>query len=181
MNAFEFNKFAGALLFTLLALFVIGALENNLVDAPAPTQPAYIVEGVEATAAVATEAAAEEPPLGVLLASADVEAGQKVAKKCVSCHTFEQGGKNKIGPNLWSIVGRDRATAEGFDKYSSALTETGGAWGYEELDAYLKKPAAAIPGNKMTFAGLRKAKDRSNIIAYLRTQADSPPPLPPAE
>ena len=180
MNAFEFNKLAGALLFTLLALFIIGALGNNLVDAPAPEQIAYIVEGIEETASAVSEPAAEEPPLGVLLAAADAGKGEKVAKKCVSCHTFEQGGKNKIGPNLWSIVGRDRAGAEGFD-YSTAISEAGGTWGYPELDAYLKKPATAIPGNKMTFAGLRKAVDRANIVAFLRMQSDSPPPLPPAE
>ena len=179
MNTFEFNKLAGALLFTLLALFIIGTVGNAVMEAPALEQSAYVVEGVEETAAVASEAVAEEP-LGVLLAAADVGKGEKVAKKCVSCHTFEQGGKNKIGPNLWSIIGRDRATVEGFG-YSSALTDAGGGWGYEELDAYLKKPAEALPGNKMTFAGLRKAQDRANIIAFLRTQSDSPPPLPPAE
>ena len=180
MNAFEFNKFAGAVLFTVLGLFIIGTLGNNLVDATAPAQIAYIVEGIEETSAVATEAVAEAPPLGVLLASADAGKGEKVAKKCVACHTFEQGGKNKIGPNLWSIVGRDRASTEGFS-YSDALSELGGAWGYAELDTYLTKPAEAIPGNKMTFAGLRKPKDRANIIVFLRTHSDSPPPLPPAE
>jgi cytochrome c len=111
------------------------------------------------------------------LASADPAAGEKVFGKCKACHNVEKGGPNQVGPNLWGVIGRPVAHHEGF-KYSSALAaKNGESWTYEQLDAYLASPKAWAPGTKMTFAGLNKPGDRADVIAYLRTKADSPPPV----
>lgn len=119
--------------------------------------------------------------LGTLLASADPERGKGTARMCASCHTFDQSGANRVGPNLWAVVGRDIAGMGGF-AYSSAMGSHPGAWTYEELDHYLAGPARAIPGNKMAFAGIRNPKDRANLLAYLGTlgavRAPYPPPRP---
>ncbi|MAU41761.1 MAG: cytochrome c family protein [Kordiimonas sp.] len=101
-------------------------------------------------------------------ADGDVAAGQKVYKKCRACHTVDEGGKNKAGPNLHGIFGRPAATVEGF-RYSKAMIASGLVWDEATLDAYLLKPRAAVPGTKMSFAGLKKPKDRADIIAYLKT------------
>ncbi len=123
------------------------------------------------------------PDLGTLLANADVDAGKKVARKCLSCHTFGQGGRTGIGPNLWGIVGKARAQTPGF-RYSGAMTAFSGSWSFESLSDYLRRPSTYIKGNRMAFAGLRKDADRANLLAYMRSMADSPAPLPtpsPAE
>jgi cytochrome c len=112
-----------------------------------------------------------------MLASADVAAGKKVFGKCKSCHTVTDGGKNGIGPNLWNIVNAGRGAKAGFG-YSKALAAKPGNWTYESLNAFLAKPKNYIKGTKMTFAGLGKAKDRANVIAYLRSAAATPAPLP---
>ena len=124
-------------------------------------------------------AAAAEPTksLAERLAAADPEAGKKVWRKCKACHTIDKGGKKRIGPNLWNIVGRDVAAREGF-KYSKGMVAFGGQWTYERLDAYLTKPRKVVKGGKMSFVGLKKPKDRANVIAFLRTMADEPLPLP---
>ncbi len=106
--------------------------------------------------------------LGTLLASADAARGAGTAKVCGSCHTFDQGGANRVGPNLWAVVGRRVAGHGGF-AYSPALVGHGGAWTYEELDRYLASPSKAIPGNKMAFSGIRNPRDRANLLAYLGT------------
>jgi len=100
-----------------------------------------------------------------------------VFKKCKACHTADQGGPNRVGPNLWNVVGGPKAHAEDFS-YSDAITGLGGEWTYADLDAYLTKPKDFAPGTKMTFAGLKKPKDRAAVISYLRTLSDSPKPLP---
>ena len=113
-----------------------------------------------------------------MLAAATPAEGEKVFNKCKACHSVEQGGPNQVGPNLWIVVGGPIAQHEGFS-YSQALSShTGGTWTYDELSSYLASPKAWAPGTKMTFAGLSKPEERANVIAYLRSKSDSPPPLP---
>jgi cytochrome c len=122
--------------------------------------------------------AAQQPAdLGTLLASADATRGANTAKLCMSCHTFEQGGANRVGPNLWAVVGRPIAGHGGF-AFSPALSSHGGEWSYEELDKYLASPSRAIPGNKMAFNGIRNPKDRANLLAYLGSLGSAAVPRP---
>jgi cytochrome c len=125
--------------------------------------------------------AAPEPhvDLATLLAAADAQKGRQTAQVCASCHTFEQGGPDRTGPNLWGIVGRNVASRQTFT-YSSAFKAQTGAWTYERLDHYLTNPAKAVPGNKMPFAGIRKADDRANVVAFLGTLNATPVPFPKA-
>lgn len=129
-------------------------------ETPAPEAPAIGDEGVAA-----------------LLAAADVAAGAKLSKKCKACHGFDKDGKNKVGPNLWDIVGNAIAGVEGY-KYSGALTDMGGEWTYDNLDAFLTKPKTFAPGTKMSFSGLKSPEDRANLSAFLRSLSDNPKPLP---
>ncbi|MBC2665466.1 c-type cytochrome [Novosphingobium flavum] len=115
--------------------------------------------------------------LGALLAGADLAAGKSRAQVCASCHDFAKGGPDRIGPNLWGVVGRSVASRPGFS-YSAAMAAQQGAWSYERLFAYLASPARMVPGTKMAFAGISGAQDRAAVIRYLATMGDSPPPLP---
>lgn len=135
-------------------------------------------EAVQEAAAGAAETASEMAGFGAVVAAADILKGEKVAKKCKACHTLEAGAGNKIGPNLWGVVGRPVAAVEGF-RYSSALAGlAGNAWTYEDLNAFILRPKDFAPGTKMTFAGIKKIEDRAALIAYLRTLSDAPLPLP---
>ena len=125
-------------------------------------------------------APAPQVDLATLLAAADAQKGRQTAQVCTSCHTFDQGGQDRIGPSLWGVVGRNVASRGTFT-YSSAFRAQTGSWTYERLDHYLTNPAKAVPGNKMGFAGLRKAEDRANVIAFLSTLSASPVPFPKAE
>ena len=143
---------------------------------PPETQPENTTE-TETAAAETTQPETPASGLGALLASADAEAGKKLAKKCSACHTVNKGGKNKIGPTLWDVVGRGIGATEGF-KFSGALANLGGTWGYEELDGFLKKPKTFASGTKMSFSGIKSETDRANLIAYLRSLSDDPKALP---
>lgn len=118
--------------------------------------------------------AAPPADLGTLLASADADSGRVKAQVCASCHDFTQGGPNRIGPNLWGVVGRPVAGHAGF-AYSPAMKGHGGQWSYDALFTYLASPARMVPGTKMNFAGLRKPEDRAAVIKYLATLGTAPP------
>lgn len=178
-SSLEGNKLAAAIL-TAGIIGVGSAVLSDLLYRPhVPKERAYPVAALGQATAPAEEKAAPAPaePIAVRLAAADVERGKAAAKKCASCHTFDKGGKNGVGPNLWGVVMAKKGHVEGF-AYSQALLGTGGEWTYESLDAFLANPKAYAPGTKMSFAGIGKPEERADLIAYLRTLADQPAPLP---
>ena len=141
------------------------AVEIQVAQAAAPTA-APAAAAPTATAAPAAAPAADAP-IAELIAKADVARGKTVAKVCAACHKFENDGKNGVGPNLYGVVGRKKEGAAGF-KYSGAIAKTAGAtWNVEELNKYITDPKAYAPGNKMAFAGVKKAEDRAAVLAYL--------------
>lgn len=176
MDKMTVNMIAGAVLSALLVIFG----SNTAIDIlyPRGGGPQAPVEAHAGAATTAPAAAEPAQPLPVLLASGTAEAGATVAKKCAACHSFDDGGPNKIGPNLHGVVGRAVASHAGF-AYSEALKAFGGNWDYEKLNCFLQNPKACVPGNKMAFAGLND-KDRANAIAYLRSVSPAAPPLPAA-
>jgi len=182
MDSFEWNKIVGAVLGTLLFVVAIKIVSEAIFEVPMPAKPGYVVQGVPAAATGSNASAqpAEEPlpDFGTALAKADIAKGQQVSQRCQQCHDLSRGGPDKIGPNLWGVVGRARASRSSFS-YSTAMASSHAPWTFETLFRYLKSPQAVVPGTKMTFAGLPSAQDRIDLIAWLRTQSDSPVPIPP--
>jgi cytochrome c len=181
MDSFEWNKIAGAVLATVMVILVIKFASEAIFEAPNPAKPGYVVAGVteETASSAASTAPAEEtlPDFGTVLPGADTAAGQKVSARCEQCHDLSKGGPNKIGPNLWGVLGRPRATHEGFS-YSSAMGASHDKWNFDTLFRFLHSPGSVVPGTKMSFAGIPSEKDRINLLAWLRTQSDSPLPIP---
>lgn len=166
MSGLELNKIAAAVLLSSLIAMVVGTVANILYKPKLEiAERGYEVEVTEDSSAVV----AEEVQLSIeeLMAQANAENGKKVAKKCISCHSFEQGGANKIGPNLYAIMGAPKAAKPGF-AYSAALKAVGGVWDNESMYAFLQKPSKAVPGTKMSFAGLRKPEDIADVMLYLQ-------------
>jgi cytochrome c len=167
MDSFEFNKIAGAVLGACLGIMVIGKVSNALVHPHIPEKPHIEVkeEAAGATPAAATSAPVEVPAV----TSSDAAAGKAdFQKRCTTCHTAEQGGPNKVGPNLFGVTTRGRGKLQGFS-YSSGMTEKGGDWTDDDLNHFLFKPAAFIKGTKMAFAGVPNNKERGDIIAFLKS------------
>ena len=182
MSSFEFNKILAAIILALVIVVIIGKVGDIIVDTEKTGQKktAYkvnIPESDVSTAVPSATASEVIEPILALLTTASFEKGGTIYKKCGACHNYEKGGKSKIGPNLWNIINRLKASSESFT-YSNALAEFGGNWTYEELNNFLYKPKEYIKGTKMNFAGLKKAKDRADLIMWLRQQSDNPVPLP---
>ncbi|UYN95300.1 MAG: cytochrome c family protein [Enhydrobacter sp.] len=165
----NFNTVAGCVLASALFAMVVGKVSNAVVHPHKLDKPAIEVADAAPQVAAAAPAAAELAPIEPKLAGANVEAG-KVAfqKQCFTCHTTDKGGANKVGPNLWAIVGREKAGHEGF-AYSSALKAKGGTWSVEDINHLIFKPTSYVRGTKMAFAGISKEQERADIIAFLKT------------
>lgn len=172
----RFNTIAGWALFAGIIALGGGIVSSKLFHGERPEPMGYAIEGVEAEG----EGGASGPSLNTLLASADVAAGEKVFAKCVACHTINQGGANGIGPNLWAVVGDPVGHGRGGFAFSDALKKVGGNWTFEQLDHWLTSPRAFANGTKMSFAGLSKAEDRANLIAYMNSMGTNLP-LPAAD
>ncbi len=182
MNSFELNKILGAILGTCLVLLALNIGAGAIFAPEKPAKPGYEIAVTEQGGGHGAAPAAKEPeqPIEALLASASVEKGQATAKQCQACHTFEKGGPNRVGPNLWGIVGDERGKDRGGFNFSTAMKSKGGKWTYDELSKFLTSPRSYIPGTAMSFAGLSRPQQRADVIAYLRTLSDNPVPLPKA-
>jgi cytochrome c len=180
MDSFELNKVLGAVLGTCLALLSLNIAAGALFTNHVPEKPGYEIAVLEQPAAGGpAPAPAAEVPIEQRLASADVGRGEVSAKKCVACHTFGKGEPNRVGPNLWGIIGRPKASEAGFN-YSAAMKNQKGNWTVQDLDHYLANPRTSVPGTNMTFAGIPRGSERADLIAFLNGKADNPAPLPKA-
>jgi cytochrome c len=176
--SFEMNKIAGALLGAMILAMVSGIIAHMLVHPKTLEKPVYIVAGAEPAEQKGGDKKAGPEPIAPLLANASVDAGKDQAKKCAACHTFEKGGPNRIGPNLYNVLGEPIAEGRGGYQFSPALTaHKDQKWDVDELNQWLANPQSFAKGTKMTFAGLPKPQDRANVVAYLNSLSDSPKPL----
>lgn len=178
MDGFEINKIMGAILGSLLVVMLIGFAAELIYHVEEPEVAGYSIDVPEET----TEVAAEEEMVSVLdlLATADIAAGESAVRACASCHTFEEGGADGVGPHLWDVVNRAKGAVDGFN-YSSAMEDVAAAgevWGFEELDGFLESPRNYLSGTTMGYAGMRDVEDRADVIAYLNSLSASPAPLP---
>jgi cytochrome c len=180
MSNLSFNKIAGAVLATALAIVGLREVTTGLFSSEAPAKPGYLIE---AATEVGEGAAAADvmPDFGTVIPVADLKAGEAAFAKCQSCHNVANGGANGIGPNLWGVIGQKPGSHAGF-AYSAAMTDFGtkqAVWNDTQMYEFLKAPQKYISGTKMSFVGLKKSEDRVNMIAYLRAQGGTlPVPAP---
>lgn len=178
MGGMEFNKIFAAILVAGIIAMLAGFVADKMVHPHKLKENAFTIEGVEVAGVGSVEQLPE--PVLAMIAEADIARGQKISKACAACHTFDKGGANGVGPNSWNLVGRQKQSVSGFS-YSGTLNSQGGdVWTYAELNKFLWKPKKYAPGTKMNYIGLKKPEDRAAMIAWLRTLADSPKPLPNA-
>ena len=180
MNSFELNKVLGAILGTCLFLLALNITAGALFAPEKPAKPGYAIAVKNTEDGDKKEAAPQAAPIAVRLAKASIEKGQATARQCQACHTFEKGGPNRVGPNLWNIVGDERGKDRNNFNFSAAMKAKGGKWSFEELDKFLADPRGYISGTAMTFAGIKNDQQRADVIDFLHTQADNPVALPTA-
>ncbi len=179
MDSMELNKGVAAVLVAGIAFFVTGTIGDRLVQSHRPHEPAIKIDVAAPAASGPAAAPAVLEPIGPLLAGADAANGEKLARQqCASCHTFTDGGKNGVGPNIYNTVGQPRGEGRGGFNFSPAIKAKTGNWSFEDLNAWLAKPSAFATGTRMAYAGMNSAKQRADVIAYLRTLSANPVPLP---
>tara|TARA_B100000795_G_scaffold180684_1_gene136854 strand:+ start:10 stop:549 length:540 start_codon:yes stop_codon:yes gene_type:complete len=179
MDSFELNKIIAAVLMVVLLVIGLGKIADGVFHVKKPENPGYRVE-VESKLtlnASQTLEVVKKIDIATVMALGDLSSGEKIFKKCAACHSINKGGKNKIGPALYNVVGRAVGGVDDY-KYSKALASYGKEWTFEELNGFLTKPSSYLKGTKMSYAGLRKEKDRASVIQYLNQNSDSPKLLP---
>ena len=179
MDSFELNKILGAILATCLGLLTVNLAAGAIFAPGKMAKPGYEIAVQEERPGGPAQPTEPVVPIEQLLAKADIARGENSAKKCAACHTFNKGGPNRVGPNLWGVVGRSRASEAGFN-YSAAMKAKGGNWTIDELNQFITNPRGYVPGTNMTFAGLPRGTERADVIAYLNSLSDNPAPLPKA-
>ena len=179
MDSFELNKILGAILGTCLVLMVTSFAAQAIFAPAMPAKPGFEIAVKEAAGGEKQAEAKKAVPIETLLQTASAEKGKSAAKKCGACHTFEKGGPNRVGPNLYGVVNEPRGEGRGFN-FSAAMKAKGGTWPFDELNQFLENPQGYIPGTAMGFAGIKKDSERADVIAYLNSLSEHPAPLPTA-